>query len=562
MLNGMEITFDWSFLDGMAFRWISVLFMLLMFGIAGIKNFRFRKTRIANGWKKFEFHKNAFAKGLNEVFEYCGSPIWSIEEEQAFAEYKRVYYSSEGMIAPPKNVAIKIAEPIIQKIEGQRFGITMIQGQRVPVVIPELTMPHHYLVGATGRGKSTAMNHRILQRIHNGDGIAVLVQAKDQMDFIVERIPDWRWQNGDVAFIDASGEYAAPASLNLVADGKKIGVDNAMSTLKQLWANMPDAYRATELFKQGLFALENHPGATLRDVEKMIDPDDEEYRNSLIPLLTNPEVARFWSDKYPKLARNAASPLLHRLSPFLSDPAVRKLVCNPEPSMDFRKAMDERRILLANLSEGVLGAGNTELIGQLVMARLHQATMSRADNVRGDYPWFYIYLDEFQKFLTDTTSYEEILTQARKYRVDLTLAHQNINQITPKIFDSIRGNVGTITCFSVGPEDAVRMSKIFLLPQNRQVDPRELQTLKRGEAWVRVKDSDVSFKLYTELWGGRANGDWRRWQKIQPPRSPFVKGEGDTPLAPLFRGDNPRGALDGGGLPERLKGLKIDEMAV
>lgn len=516
---------DWGLKLQTWIAWILVGLMALQMIRVAIRQERSRNLKVQREWEKHENLKRSFLREAQGVYGFRDwKEIWGDREEERWGIEREIYILSEGAMAPAKDFLPELINRNIKRLPGVRFGATVICDHTVGIAAPAQKMPHHYIIGGNGTGKSTLMQNCILQRIHGGDGVSVLAQEREQIVFLAERIPPER--RGEVVFVDATGEFGAPPSLNLLSGrGKDTATDNTLQVLSQLWSDLPQAHQATVLLMNAAAALEEVEGATLKDAERMIDPGERDFRGQILPRIQNPEVRDFWENKFPRMPVNAGVPLLHRLGPFLSNRYIRNVVCHPDPMIDFRDLMDRRQIVIANLNDGVLGGGNARILGQLIVARIQQATMSRAD-ASGELPWAYVYLDEFQKFLISTLSYEEFLARARKYRVDFTLAHQYLDQIPRDLLKGIWGNVGILTAFNVGPTDARALSEMLLLGNGKRVSPEALMTLKRGEAWMRLKESERSFRLWTELWKGERSGE--AWWRDTPPAS-FDKGEGRPP---------------------------------
>lgn len=255
-----------------------------------------------------------------------------------------------------------------------------------------------------------------------------------------------------------------------------------------------------EILRQAFYALVEKPGATLLDMDKLLDRNDPAFRNQIIRESGDPGTVHFWRDVYPQMPKDAHLPVTNRLGRIVRPRLIRNILCNPQNSLDFRKVMDEGKIVLFNLSDGILGEANSQLLGQLIVSKFQMAVMSRADTVKDMRQPFCLYIDEFQTFTnTATASYEKILSRARKYRLSLVLAHQQTHQIPTELIREIFGNVSTMVSFQVSRDDASRMSKEFITEYNGEVinvPLQEILSLKVGEAYCKIGQHSFFMRTY------------------------------------------------------------------
>ena len=215
--------------------------------------------------------------------------------------------------------------------------------------------------------------------------------------------------------------------------------------------------------------------------------------------ISDERTARFFRDTYPSYGRDAHLPVLHHISPLLSQKAVRSLLCQPGRSFDIRRAMDEGKVLLFNLSDGILGEQASQLLGQLIVSKIQMAVMSRADTFSEERRPFYLYLDEFQTFTGRAgDSYANILSRARKYRFGVILAHQQTGQIDQELLRNILGNVATILTFGVSSDDARRLCREFEVgnSEEQQYSWQQFIRLQTGEAIGKIDRSVFRLKTY------------------------------------------------------------------
>lgn len=386
------------------------------------------------------------------------------------------------------------------EVRGILLGDHPLGGSRLPVVLPDsLRSRHLYVIGKSGSGKTTLLRNLILQDLDTGRGLAVLAPEAEMLrDELLPFIPEHRWS--DLVYVNpADTERPIPFNPLHVEDGEDLDlkVDETFTIFQRIYADegAGGAPRMEQILRQGLYLLMRIPGTTLLDFERLLDRQDDSFRHWAVAQVQDPETERFWLSTYSAYPKDAHLPLVSRLGRFLRPKVVRGLLCTPG-CLNVRKAMDEGKVLLFNLSDGLLGAANAELLGQLVVAKLQMAAMSRADARKEDRRPFSVYLDEFQTFCgVAATSYERILSRARKYNLSLILAHQQTGQIPEQLMREILGNVATVVCFNVSASDAKRLSRELVGEvdgESMSLDPKELLSLRVGEAWCRI-DRNVVF---------------------------------------------------------------------
>lgn len=385
-------------------------------------------------------------------------------------------------------------------VKGILLGDHPLGGSRLPVVLPDsLRSRHLYVIGKSGSGKTTLLRNLILQDLDAGRGLAVLAPEAEMLrDELLPFIPEHRWS--DLVYVNpADTERPIPFNPLTVEEGEDLDlkVDETFTIFQRIYADegTGGAPRMEQILRQGLYLLMRIPGTTLLDFERLLDRQDDSFRRWAVTQVQDPETERFWLSTYSAYPKDAHLPLVSRLGRFLRPKVVRSLLCTPG-CLNVRKAMDEGKVLLFNLSDGLLGAANAELLGQLVVAKLQMAAMSRADARKEDRRPFSVYLDEFQTFCgVAATSYERILSRARKYNLSLILAHQQTGQIPEQLMREIFGNVATVVCFTVSASDAKRLSRELVgevSGESLSLDPKQLLSLRVGEAWCRI-DRNVVF---------------------------------------------------------------------
>lgn len=342
------------------------------------------------------------------------------------------------------------------------FAKTNYRGSLIPFGIKtDDRRRHMYVIGKTGMGKSTMLENMIIQDIRAGRGLAVVDPHGDLVEKVVKYIPSYRINDviylnpADVEFPIAFNilESVDPTHRHLVASG-------LISVFKKLWADSWGP-RLEHILRNTILALIEYPGSTLLGVTRMLV--DKEYRKKVVDHLSDPIVKSFWRDEFAqfndKFRSEAVSPIQNKIGQFLSSSIIRNIVGQPKSTIDMREIMDDGKILLLNLAKGRIGEDNAGLLGAMMITKLQLAAMSRIDIPETDRKDFFLYVDEFQNFATE--SFASILSEARKYRLDLIIAHQYIEQLDEKVQAAVFGNVGTTICFRVGAADAEFLAKEF-----------------------------------------------------------------------------------------------------
>ncbi len=324
---------------------------------------------------------------------------------------------------------------------------------------------HMYILGKSGMGKSTLLENMILEDIYNGHGVCFIDPHGDSATYILDRIPEFR-QKDVVYFNPADTDY--PIGLNMLESvrGEEpfLVAASMMAVFQRIWAGMWSS-RMEYILNNTLLALLETPGNTLLGVVRMLT--DNDFQKKIIAGVEDPMVRNFWTKEYAsfndKYKTEAIAPVLNKIGQFFSTDLVRNILGQTKSTIDLREIMDNKKIFIVNLSKGRLGDDNSSLLGSLIITKLQLAAMSRVDMPESARNDFYVYVDEFQNFTTDT--FATILSEARKYRLCLILAHQYINQLTEsgneKVRNAIFGNVGTMVSFRVGTDDVDTLEKEF-----------------------------------------------------------------------------------------------------
>lgn len=351
------------------------------------------------------------------------------------------------------------------------FGYTDARNQRLKFGIhKEDRLKHMYVIGKTGMGKSTLLENMAIQDIQNGEGLAFLDPHGKTVDLLLEYVPEHRIK--DVIYV-APFDLEHPIAFNVLEDTSgdvvldpvraQLIVSGLMSTFKKIWEDQWSA-RMEYILNYTLLALLEVPEATLLDVNRMLS--DKKFRNDVISKLKEPTVKMYWEKEFAgytdKTVAEAVPAIQNKVGQFISNSLIRNIIGQKFSSFDLRRAMDEKKIILFNLSIGRIGEDAVNLLGSLFVTKIYLAAMSRADRTdrqMKDLPHFYLYVDEFQNFTND--SFAQILAQARKYKLGLIVAHQYVKQMTEVVRDAVFGNVGTMVAFRVGADDGESLEKEF-----------------------------------------------------------------------------------------------------
>lgn len=323
---------------------------------------------------------------------------------------------------------------------------------------------HTYIIGKTGMGKSTLLENLAIQDINNGEGVCVIDPHGSLAEKLLDHIPESRIK--DVIYF-APFDTDSPIGLNVLEKVEKekrhLVANGIMAAFKKIWVDAWSA-RMEYILTNIILALLENDNQSLLGVNRMLT--DKEYRKMIVSNVTDPTVKEFWEKEYAsytdRFAQEAAPAIQNKVGQFVGNPLIRNIVGQQKTSIDLRDVMDSKKILIVNLSKGKVGEGNANLIGSLLITKIYLAAMSRADvgaHELENLPPFYLYVDEFQNFANE--SFANILSEARKYNLALTVAHQYIEQMTDEVKAAVFGNVGTMITFRVGATDAEVFEKEF-----------------------------------------------------------------------------------------------------
>lgn len=345
------------------------------------------------------------------------------------------------------------------------FGETDARNKRVQFGIKAIDRTKHvYVIGKTGMGKSTLLENMAVQDIQQGNGFAFLDPHGGTAELLLSYIPEERKK--DVMYFapfDSENPIGFNILENIGADKRHLVVSGIMSVFKKIWVDAWSA-RMEYFLNNTLLALLEYPDATLLHVNKMLS--DKDFRNEVITYITDPAVKAFWVDEFGNMTERfiaeSVPAIQNKIGQFTTNPIIRNLIGQAKSTFNLRELMDNGKIIIVNLSKGRIGEQNAQLIGSLLVTKIYLAAMARAELKRAEIdklPNFYLYVDEFQSFSND--SFADILSEARKYKLNLTIAHQYVDQMEETVQSAVFGNVGTMITFRVGAHDAEVLEKEF-----------------------------------------------------------------------------------------------------
>lgn len=345
------------------------------------------------------------------------------------------------------------------------FASTNSRGQNTPFGIKRKDRARHmYVIGKTGMGKSTLLENMAIQDIRNGEGMAFIDPHGSTAERLLEYVPEHRLK--DVVYF-APFDMDHPVAFNVMEDvgydKRHLVVSGLITAFKKLWVDAFSA-RMEYILSNTLLALLEYPGATMLDVNRMLV--EKPFRKKVVDNIQDTIVKKFWTEEFAnytdRYTQEATPAIQNKVGQFTSNPLIRNIIGQAKSSFDIRQLMDEKKILVINLSKGRVGEVNAALLGSMLVTKIYLAAMSRADvsaSVLAGLPNFYFYVDEFQNFANE--SFADILSEARKYKLNLLIAHQYVEQMEEEVRDAVFGNVGTTVVFRVGPFDAEVLETVF-----------------------------------------------------------------------------------------------------
>ena len=374
------------------------------------------------------------------------------------------------------------------------LGQTNFRGQSRPFGIYEDDRRRHiYIIGKTGVGKSTLLENLVAQDIVTGKGVCLIDPHGDAVENLLDAVPPSRIN--DVVYFDPS-DVDYPVAFNVLEafdpQYKYLIASGLVSSLKKIWADSWGP-RLEYILRNTILALLDYPSSTILGILRMLA--DKNYRKKVVERIQDPVVKAFWTNEFAqyneRFRSEAISPIQNKVGQLLSSAIIRNIMAQSKSTIDMKDIMDNGKILLINVSKGKVGEDNSALLGAMLINRIQLAAMDRASMPEEERRDFYLYVDEFQNFATE--SFADILSEARKYRLNLTVAHQYIAQMEEPVRDAVFGNVGTTVSFRVGAADAEYLEKEFA-PVFYQTD---LVNLDKYQAYIKLMINGISSKPFS-----------------------------------------------------------------
>lgn len=402
-------------------------------------------------YRSRKFAKTGYILNIEEVATLCHLPHTNVETPY-------ILWASSQTAEPPANLPVVQAE---FNVGVSPVATTNFRGHNTMFGLSRTDRNRHlYIIGQTGVGKSGLLELLTISDIYSPYGFAVIDPHGDYAINTLRRIPAER--AADVIYFNpADTDFPMAFNPMEVYDPKLKShtASELIGVLKRMFESWGP--RLEYILRYCLLALLDYPEATMLDITRMLT--DKKFRQEVLKHVGDPVVKNFWNVEFAswndKFAAEAVAPVLNKVGAFTANPLVRNIIGQPKSSFNVRKIMDENKILLVNLSRGLLGEDNAALLGSLLVTKIQLAAMSRADIPAEQRTPFYLYVDEFQNFATD--SFATILSEARKYGLNLTVANQYTKQMSEEVKDAVFGNVGSIIAFRMGADDARSMLRYF-----------------------------------------------------------------------------------------------------
>ena len=391
--------------------------------------------------------------------------------------------------------------PLMLPQQGALLGINNYRGHETRAYLDaEDRLRHLYIIGQTGTGKTGLMKSMIIEDIKNGNGCCFIDPHGSDILDILAAVPPERYE--DVIYFDPA-DLSRPFGLNFLEydisrpEQKTFIVNELLAIFRRLYGDVPESMGPAfeQYFRNSTLLVMEDPssGSTMLDIARVLA--NSEFRAQKLAKSMNPIVNQFWNEIATKAGgeaslENIVPYITNKFDDFTANDFIRPIIGQQKSSFKFREVMDSKKILLINLSKGRLGEKNANLLGLILVGKIFMAALSRADNPRTPYPPFYLYIDEFQNVTTD--SIPGILSEARKYKLALSLAHQFLKQIEEKTRDAVFGNVGNMAVFRVGEEDAEFFAKQF----TPVFEATDFVNLEFRNAYVKILAAGVPQKAF------------------------------------------------------------------
>lgn len=463
---------------------------------------RFSMNRLLKG-----FVLRDMKDGFLDLFFKKHKMILSSEEVASLFHFPNIKYNRSPVIAWQE---FKIAPaPSNLPIQGLYLGDNVYRGETRKVYIKQDDRRRHfYIIGKSGTGKSTLLNTMMKQDVASKYGMCLVDPHGDLVETILPHIPRSR---ADQVVLFDPGDLSRPMGLNILEartpDEKEFMSQEALAIFIKLFGEEIMGPRLQHYFRNGCLTLmeDDEEGATLIDLPRLFT--DEGWQRYKSGKVKNPVVKSFWEKEMAGTGAREKQEMIpyfsSKFGPFVTNAQIRNIIGQTKSGFDFRDVMDSGKILLCNLSKGKLGDLNAQLLGMIMVSKIQMSAMGRVDTPEEDRLDFYLYVDEFQNFVTD--SFASILSEARKYHLNLTIAHQYISQITKlnsggkgsqentTIRDAVFGNVGSMMCFKIGAQDAEYMAKEFLPIFSEQ----DLVNIANYQAYIKLNIDNATSRAFS-----------------------------------------------------------------
>jgi hypothetical protein len=402
-------------------------------------------------YQRRDMGKRGFVCNIEEVASLYHLPHTNVETPN-------ILWANAKTAEPPATLPLATQA---NQHEVSPVAITNFRGHNTIFGLPRTDRGRHlYIIGQTGTGKSGMLELLTISDIYSPYGFAVIDPHGDYALNILRRIPEHRAKDV-IYFNPADTDFPIAFNPMEVYDSKlkTHTASELIGVLKRMFESWGP--RLEYILRYSLLALLDYPNATMLDITRILT--DKKFRQEVLTYVEDPVVLNFWNIEFAswndKFAAEAVAPVLNKVGAFTANPTVRNIIGQPKSSFNIRQIMDERKILIVNLSRGLIGEDNAALLGALLVTKIQMGAMSRADVRQEDRVPFYLYVDEFQNFATD--SFATILSEARKYALNLTVANQYIAQMMDSVKDAVFGNVGSIISFRTSADDARTMQRYF-----------------------------------------------------------------------------------------------------
>ena len=393
-----------------------------------------------------------------------------------------------------------------------KLGFTHNRGETFEFgIMPQDRSKHMYVIGKTGMGKSTLLEYIAIQDIQKGNGVTFMDPHGHSVEELLDYVPDSRVR--DCIYFSPS-DINHPIALNIMEDvghGKRhLVASSMMSAFKKIWGEESWSDRMEHILNNTILALLEYPNSTLLDVTRMYA--NKAFRKDVVDNIKDIQVKYFWTDEFERYtdrtAAEATPAIQNKIGQLTTNPILRNIIGQPKTSIDFKDMINNKKIFLVNLAKGRIGETNSAMLGIFLSTKLYLTTLERAEFSRSELSKLApmnLIIDEFQSFASD--AFSNILSESRKYKLNLILAHQHISQVEDKIRESILGNVGTMISFKIGPLDAEVMEMMFT-HTSKNVLAQDLISQSLGEYFITLSidgESSGVFSAKTKVPGAATN---------------------------------------------------------